>query len=168
MYSFNSVVISNGYDTPEDVLRYLKNYIPEVTIEIAALFVGRSRYSAMFVEHYISSLPRGNSLGTTALEYFNRAVSVMMEAIKNLPSKYPNLAEELKSLENFLDDSIFNFLLVYNSNCFFYFKGRGPILIEDYLKLLFESGVGRVIVKKDTISPLIYAMTESRKNPNLQ
>jgi hypothetical protein len=124
LYSFNSVVISNGYDTPEDVLRYLKNYIPEVTIEIAALFVGRSRYSAMFVEHYISSLPRGNSLGSTALEYFNRVVSVMMEVIKNLPSKYPNLTEELESLENFLDDSIFNFLLVYNSYCaYFLFQG---------------------------------------------
>lgn len=110
--SYAEVIVSNGYTTPQAVQGFLRKYYPDMPLHLAALFVGRARFPCNFIEKIVKHAAHLSSFETIADRLYDHSVEELYGLFMNLRSKFPDLVGRIDQIENFLEDGVFNFILV--------------------------------------------------------
>ena len=110
--SYVDMILSNGYDTPLAVQTYIAKYFPSIPFQIAALFVGRSRYAAKCVESIIKFSTSSRTPESIAISFYNETVEELKATFAEVPGRFPSEQDLVKKVFDFLEDGIFNVLLV--------------------------------------------------------
>ncbi|ORY40705.1 hypothetical protein BCR33DRAFT_852601 [Rhizoclosmatium globosum] len=135
---YMDIIISNCYDSPEAVQKYLEPTIGILPRKYAALLVGRPRLASSLIENHF--LDPSQSISALVMKLFNQEANEMSTRFSELYTMFPSSKASIDGVLSLLDDSLGNYLL-----------GKGPIVIETSLKLLFESGIGRLKSDKNGI-----------------